>query len=107
MDLELITSILTIAVAAGTSLIYGTIGEIYTERSGILNLGVEGMMIMGAVIGFAAAYHTGNAWAGVGAALLIGGRPGKFSGREAGSRWRPAGWLAGSAFLTHFNPSLE
>lgn len=73
MDLELITSVLAIAIAAGTSLIYGTIGELYTERSGILNLGVEGMMIMGAVIAFAAAYHSGNAWVGVGASMLAGG----------------------------------
>ncbi|HSG18867.1 MAG TPA: ABC transporter permease [Anaerolineae bacterium] len=73
MDLELITSILAIAIAAGTSLIYGTIGEIFTERSGILNLGVEGTMILGAVIAFAAAYHTDNAWVGVTAAMLAGG----------------------------------
>ena len=73
MDLELIASILAIAIAAGTSLIYGTIGEIFTERAGILNLGVEGIMIVGAVIAFAAAYHTDNAWAGVAAAMLIGG----------------------------------
>jgi simple sugar transport system permease protein len=73
MDLELITSILAIAIAAGTSLIYGTIGEIFTERAGILNLGVEGIMIVGAVMAFAAAYHTDNAWAGVATAMLIGG----------------------------------
>ncbi len=73
MDLGLVVSILTIAIAAGTSLVYATIGEIYTERSGILNLGVEGIMIMGAVIAFAAAYHTDSAWAGVIVAMIIGG----------------------------------
>lgn len=71
--LDSLTSILTIAIVAGTSLVYATVGEIYTERSGILNLGVEGIMIMGAVIGFAAAFHTENAWAGVVAAALVGG----------------------------------
>lgn len=73
MDVALFVSILSITLAAGTSLVYATIGEIITERAGILNLGVEGMMIMGAVTGFAAAFHTGNAWAGVGTAILVGG----------------------------------
>ncbi|HDH26540.1 MAG TPA: ABC transporter permease, partial [Actinobacteria bacterium] len=46
MDLDLVTSILAIATFAGASLVLATIGEIFTERVGILNLGVEGMMIM-------------------------------------------------------------
>ncbi|MGD2050479.1 MAG: ABC transporter permease, partial [Chloroflexota bacterium] len=71
--MDFLTSILAISIVAGTSLVYATIGEIYTERSGVLNLGVEGMMIMGAVIAFAAAYHTGSAWAGVAAGALVGG----------------------------------
>lgn len=71
--MDLITSILAIAVFAGTSLIYATVGEIITERAGILNLGVEGMMIVGAVVGFAVAYHSDNAWLGVAAAALVGG----------------------------------
>lgn len=73
MDVALFVSILTIAIRAGASLVYATIGEIFTERSGILNLGVEGMMIMGAVAGFAAAFHTGSVWAGVLTAMLVGG----------------------------------
>jgi ABC-type uncharacterized transport system permease subunit len=73
MDIALFVSIFTIAIRAGTSLVYATIGEITTERSGILNLGVEGMMIMGAVTAFAAAFHTGSAWAGVATAMLVGG----------------------------------
>lgn len=73
MNLALLTSILAVTIRAGTSLVYAAIGEIYTERSGILNLGVEGMMLMGAVSGFAAAYHTESAWAGVAAAMFVGG----------------------------------
>ena len=73
MDAVLIISILTVAIQAGTSLVYATIGEIFAERSGILNLGVEGMMIMGAVSAFAAAYHTGSAWVGVAVAIVAGG----------------------------------
>jgi simple sugar transport system permease protein len=73
MDVALFASILTISIAAGASLVYATIGEIFTERSGILNLGVEGMMIMGAVTAFAASYHTNNPWLGVLVAMLVGG----------------------------------
>ncbi|GBE26030.1 branched-chain amino acid transport system /permease component [bacterium BMS3Bbin02] len=73
MDLDLVTSILAIATFAGASLVLATIGEIFTERVGILNLGVEGMMIMGAVTGFAAAYRTNNVWFGVLIAGIVGG----------------------------------
>lgn len=58
---------------AGTSLLLGTTGEILTERSGILNLGVEGMMNLGAVAGFIVTFRTGNVMWGVSAALLAGG----------------------------------
>ena len=58
MDIGLFASILSIAIAAGTSLVFATVGEIVTERAGILNLGGGGMMIMGAGAGFAAARHT-------------------------------------------------
>lgn len=73
MDFQIVTDILFVAIAAGTSLVYATIGEIFTERSGVLNLGVEGMMIMGAVTAFAAAFHTENEWAGIATAALVGG----------------------------------
>ena len=58
--ITLITSLLAITISAGTSLLYATIGEIYTERSGILNLGIEGMMLMGAVCSFAVSYYTNS-----------------------------------------------
>lgn len=70
--LSLLTSIITITLRAGTSLIYSTIGETYTERSGILNLGVEGMMLSGAVAAFATAYYSGSVWLGLLAAVLMG-----------------------------------
>ncbi|HJO34438.1 MAG TPA: ABC transporter permease [Anaerolineales bacterium] len=73
MDIGLLASILSIAIAAGTSLVFATVGEIVTERAGILNLGVEGMMIMGAVAGFAAAFHTESVAAGVLTAMAVGG----------------------------------
>jgi general nucleoside transport system permease protein len=71
--MDSLASILAIAIVAGGSLVYGTIGEIFTERSGILNLGVEGMMIMGAVTGFAAALYSQNPWVGVFVAMLVAG----------------------------------
>ncbi|MBT4488427.1 MAG: ABC transporter permease, partial [Rhodospirillaceae bacterium] len=63
--------ILTI-ITASTPLLLAAIGELVTERSGVLNLGVEGMMIMGAVCGFATAYTSGSAMLGVAAGLLAG-----------------------------------
>ncbi|CAN7436637.1 ABC transporter permease [Brucella pseudogrignonensis] len=63
--------LLTIATAA-TPLLIAAIGELVVERSGVLNLGVEGMMLMGAVSGFAAAQFTGSAWLGMIAAILVG-----------------------------------
>jgi len=59
-------------IGLGTPLVFGTVGEILTERSGILNLGVQGMMIFGAVMGFWATFVSGSLWLGVLAALLGG-----------------------------------
>lgn len=69
---ELFTSILAITLGAGTSLIYATLGEIYTERSGILNLGVEGIMLMGALTAFASAFYSGSLVIALIAAMATG-----------------------------------
>jgi len=61
------------AVQSGTTLLYPTIGEIFAERAGILNLGVEGMMIMGAFFGFVVTYITKNPYIGFLAGVLAGG----------------------------------
>ena len=53
------------ALIAGTPLLLGTIGEVICERSGILNLGVEGMMAIGAVTAFIVTFTTGNPWFGL------------------------------------------
>ncbi len=63
--------LLTIATAA-TPLLIAAMGELVVERSGVLNLGVEGMMLIGAVIGFGVAVTTGNAWLGAFAAIIAG-----------------------------------
>ena len=65
--------ILQAGVASGTVLLFATLGEVFAERSGILNLGVEGMMLIGAMSGFSVAVATGNPWLGVLVAMLAGG----------------------------------
>jgi len=61
----LVMSVLERTIAAGTPLLLGTLGEVLAERAGILNLGVEGMMSVGAVSGFMVALATGSPWAGL------------------------------------------
>lgn len=63
---------LTAAIQAGTPLLFATLGETMTEKSGNLNLGVEGMMLMGAVIGFQAGLSTANPWFALLGAILAG-----------------------------------
>jgi len=58
--MDYIISFFAAAVVAGTPLLFATLGEIITEKAGHLNLGVEGMMLMGAVTGFMAALNTQN-----------------------------------------------
>jgi simple sugar transport system permease protein len=70
MDLIII---LHAGVASGTVLLFATIGELFTERSGVINLGVEGMMLIGAMSAFSVAVSTGNPWLGVLVAMLAAG----------------------------------
>lgn len=73
MTYDFLVAALATAVVAGTPILYAALGEILCERAGILNLGVEGMMLVGAVTGFIAALTTGSPWAGVFAAMVAGG----------------------------------
>ncbi len=68
-----IISVLVGAIRAGTPLLFATLGEIINERAGVVNLGVEGMMIVGALAGFMGSYYSQNPWLGVLAAILCGG----------------------------------
>ncbi|KJS20807.1 MAG: ABC transporter permease [Clostridiaceae bacterium BRH_c20a] len=70
--MDFMTSFLAAAVVAGTPLLFATLGEIITERAGNLNLGVEGMMLMGAVIGFKIGLITGNPILALLAAMFAG-----------------------------------
>jgi simple sugar transport system permease protein len=65
--------ILHAGIAIGTVLLFATIGEIFTERSGIMNLGLEGMMLIGAMAAFSVTVATGNGWLGIVVAMLAGG----------------------------------
>ena len=66
-------AILLTIVTAATPLLIAALGELITERAGVLNLGVEGMMIMGAISGFAFAQMSGSAYVGVIGAIITGG----------------------------------
>lgn len=70
MDL---TIVLQAGVATGTVLLFATLGELFAERSGVMNLGVEGMMLFGAMSAFSVAIKTGNPWLGVLVAMLAAG----------------------------------
>lgn len=67
-----ITSFLYATIIAGTPLLYATLGEILTEKAGNLNLGVEGMMLMGSVIGFIVAFTTKNPILAIISAMIAG-----------------------------------
>ncbi len=76
------TNLLTPAVLVGiaisgirlaTPYLYATIGETFGQLSGVLNLGVEGIMLMGAYAAFYVALTTGNLWLGLTAAVIVGG----------------------------------
>ncbi len=70
--MTMLEGILLTIVTAATPLLFAAIGELVAERSGVLNLGVEGMMAVGAVCGFAACNLTGNPILGVLAAMIAG-----------------------------------
>lgn len=69
---EILTSVAQRTLVAGTPLLLGTIGEVICERSGILNLGVEGVMSLGAVTAFIVTFNTHSLWMGVAAAAIAG-----------------------------------
>src|SRR3954447_4793475 len=68
IDLGFLAALLRIA----TPLLLATMGELFAERSGVLNLGIEGTMLLGAMTGFTVGYMSGNLWLGVLAAAAAG-----------------------------------
>lgn len=72
MNTMLIIAFLASTVGAATPLILSAIGELVTERSGVLNLGLEGIMLVGAVVGFSVTLSTGEMWLGLIASMIAG-----------------------------------
>ena len=91
ISVAFILKFIVAAVGAGTPLLFGTVGEIMSEKVGHLNLGVEGMMAIGAVAGFAAGYATGNLAAAMAAALPT-------------SAWHPPSAPATQALVVRLRP---
>ena len=91
MDFPLTSFILSV-MATSTPLLLAASGELVVEKSGVLNLGLEGMMLVGAVVGFAVTYHSGSA--------MLGAISGALAGADAGGPCAGAGaggatvWLA-------------
>jgi simple sugar transport system permease protein len=73
MSLLAILGVLSSAIFSGTSLLYTTLGEVIDERAGIVNLGLEGVLLVSASSGFAVTVLSGNPFAGVLVAILVGG----------------------------------
>lgn len=72
MSADILIAIIVTVVGASTPILLAALGELVVEKSGVLNLGIEGMMLIGAVTGFAATTLTGSPWIGVFAAMVAG-----------------------------------
>jgi ABC-type uncharacterized transport system permease subunit len=72
MEVSLVPFLLKAALRAGTPILFAALGELLAERAGILNLGVEGMMLVGALTGFIVSQQSGEPWVGLLAAALAG-----------------------------------
>ena len=70
--MDAFAQLVILTLAAGTPLVFAALGELVVEKSGVLNLGVEGMMLTGAVASFIVTARTHSPWLGVGAGALAG-----------------------------------
>lgn len=70
--MEHFATLIALTLAAGTPLVFAALGELITEKSGVLNLGVEGMMLVGAVVAFIVAATTREPWLGALAGIMAG-----------------------------------
>ncbi|HLB79414.1 MAG TPA: ABC transporter permease [Dongiaceae bacterium] len=73
LELFLAAGFWVAAVRIATPLVFGTLGELICERAGVLNLGIEGIMTLGAMVGWMAVYQGADLWAGVALAAAAGG----------------------------------
>ena len=70
--MNVLVGILASGFRLATPYLYATIGEAFGQRSGVLNLGLDGQMLLGAFAAFYVAFNTGNLWLGLLAALIVG-----------------------------------
>jgi len=71
-DVAFVSGLIGATMRMATPIIFATLGEILAERSGVLNLGIEGIMLMGAMTGFLVTFTSGSIWFGVLAAAIVG-----------------------------------
>jgi len=72
LSLNVLVGIATSGIRLATPYLYAALGETFGQRSGVLNLGVDGMMLLGAYAGFYVTFTTGNPWYGLLAAMIVG-----------------------------------
>ncbi|MEY8144785.1 ABC transporter permease subunit, partial [Falsihalocynthiibacter sp. CO-5D18] len=72
LDILFTASFWAAAIRIASPLIFATLGELICERAGVLNLGIEGIMVAGAFAGWMAVYSGTGLWTGVGVAMLVG-----------------------------------
>ena len=72
MDQTLLIGLLAATLRIATPILFAALGEVFAERAGVLNLGIEGTLLLGAMFGFIAAYLSGSLWIGLLAAALAG-----------------------------------
>jgi len=72
VDIAFISGLIGATMRMATPIIFATLGEILSERAGVLNLGIEGIMLMGAMTGFLVTFSSGSIWLGVLAAAGVG-----------------------------------
>ena len=89
MDAATLAPLVAAAINAGTPLMLAALGLLINEKSGVVNLGAEGMMLVAAIIGFAATVHSGSVTFGCSSNGRRGGRPRQRSSTR--SRWCPGG----------------
>ena len=72
-NLTFFSDYLVASLRLSVPLAFAALGGMWSERSGVLNIGLEGMMLTGAFISAAGVFYSGNAWVGILAALIAGG----------------------------------
>ncbi len=70
--MNIITGLLVATIRMSTPLMLGALGEVFVERTGVMNIAIEGIFLMGAWGGFVGAYLTGKLWVGLLFAMIVG-----------------------------------